>query len=160
MLRVLVPEQNPAGAVYGLIIVGALLAAESYNSESYLDAVASVAITVVVYWLAHAYSGALGERVQSGEALTPRSIGRALTHSWSVVRGATVPGLTLLTAWIVGASLRGAISAAVWSTVGALIGLELLAGIRAKSEPLELVIDCCVGACIGAAVLLLRALLH
>ena len=38
-----VPEENPSGVVYGMIVIGALLAAESGRHETYLDTIASAA---------------------------------------------------------------------------------------------------------------------
>jgi hypothetical protein len=159
-VRVLVPKENLADAIYGLILGGALMAAESALPESHLDVVGSVAITLSVYWLADAYAFALSRRVESGKRLSLRSLREGLAHTVSVVQGAIVPELALLIGWVVGASSRASLSAAVWSTVIALIALELLAGVRAKAGAVELVLDCCVGAGIGASVLLLRALLH
>jgi hypothetical protein len=159
-LRLLVPKENLADAIYGLILGGALMAAESSLSESHLDVVGSVAITLSVYWFADAYAYALSRRVQSGERLSLRSLREGLAHTFAVVQGAIIPELTLLIGWAAGASSHASLSAAVWSTIGALIALELLAGIRAKAGPFELMLDGCVGACIGASVLLLRALLH
>jgi hypothetical protein len=40
--------------VYGVILVGALLAAESGVHETYLDTVLSAVIATAIYWLAHA----------------------------------------------------------------------------------------------------------
>jgi hypothetical protein len=159
-MRLLVPKENLTDAIYGLILAGSLMAAESALREGHSAVVGSVAITVSVYWLADAYAIALGRRVQSGERLSLRSLREGLAHTFSVVQGAIVPELTLLIGWLAGASSATALSAAVWSTIGALIALELLAGIRAKAGPWELMLDCFVGVCIGAGVLLLRALLH
>jgi hypothetical protein len=159
-LRALAPRDGEVGAIYGLILVGSLMAAESYKRESHLDVLLSAAITMIVYWLAHAYSLALGRRIERSEALSLRSLSHSLRDSTSVLQGATVPLLALLIAWAAGVSSQTAIDIALWSTVGTLVGLELIAGIRAKQRPLELLLSCCIGAGLGAAVLALKALLH
>lgn len=159
-LRALAPKDGEVGAIYGLILVGSLMAAESYKQDSHLDVLLSAAITMVVYWLAHAYSLALGRRIERSQALSLRSLSHALRDSTSVLQGAAVPLLALLIGWAAGASSQTAIDIALWSTVGTLVGLELIAGIRAKQRPLELLLSCCIGAGIGAAVLALKALLH
>ena len=61
---------NPAGFVYGLITIGALMAAESGRHESYLDALASALFATLLYWLARAYAEVLGSRLEHGERLT------------------------------------------------------------------------------------------
>ena len=53
----LVPAENPSRAVLGVIVTGALLAAESGLHETYLDTFASGALAAVLYWLAHALRG-------------------------------------------------------------------------------------------------------
>lgn len=159
-LRALAPENDEVGAIYGLILVGALMAAESYKNGSHFDVLLSAAITSVVYWLAHAYSLALGRRIERSEALSARSMLDGLSDSASVLKGAMMPLLGLLVGWGAGASSQTAIDIALWSTVGMLVGLELIAGVRAKQRPLELLLSCCVGAGMGAAVLALKSLLH
>ena len=47
----------------GVIVIGALLAAESGLHETYLDTFASGGIAAALYWLAHAYSDVLGRRL-------------------------------------------------------------------------------------------------
>jgi hypothetical protein len=160
LLRALAPKSGEVGAIYGLILIGSLMAAESYKHETHLDVLLSALITLVVYWLAHAYSLALGRRIEGSEVLSLRSLRGGLTDSASVMQGAIVPVLALLVAWGAGASSQTAIDAALWSTVAVLIALELVAGLRAKERPLELVLSCCVGAGIGVAVLALKVLLH
>jgi hypothetical protein len=156
----ILPEDNPAGLIFGTITVGAVLAAESGLHESYLQAVGSALLTIGIYWLAHTYSDLLGRRLSTHEHLTASSLGRALAHDWAIVRGAALPLLALAIAWAIGASQETAVTAAVWACVGSLIALELLAGIRAKSTPGELVLEGCMGTAMGLGILALRAILH
>lgn len=160
VLRSLAPASGEVGAIYGLILVGSLMAAESYKQESRLDVLLSVIITIVVFWLAHAYSLALGRRIETSQSLSLHSLRGALSDSASVLHGALVPVLALLVSWLAGASSQLAIDIALWSAVATLVALEMVAGVRAKEEPLELVLSCCVGAGIGVSVLALKMLLH
>lgn len=160
VIRSVSPKVGEIGAIYGLILVGSLMAAESYKHETHFDVLLSVVLTLVVYWLAHAYSLALGLRIESSRSLSLRSLREGLLSSASVLQGALVPLLALLVAWAAGASSQTAIDLALWSSIATLAALELVAGIRAKEKPLELVLSCCVGVGIGAAVLALKALLH
>jgi hypothetical protein len=132
----IVPERNPAGAVYGLITIGALLAAESSLRETYPETVGSAAIAVVLYWFAHSYADVLGLRLSEQRRLA------------------------LLVAWAGGASQTTAVTAAVWTVVASLIAFELAAGVRSRAKPAELAFEVLVGATMGLGILALRALLH
>ncbi len=156
----LVPAGNAAGVVYGVITVGALMAAESGRHESYLDTVASALVATLLYWLAHAYADLLGRRLATGESLTMGSLARALIHDWAIVRGAAIPILALLIAWVVGASQESGVTAALRTAVVTVVVFELLAGIRAKSTPGELLLKACVGVTMGIAILAVKGILR
>lgn len=154
------PARNPSGAIYGVIVVGALLAGESGRHETYGETVGSAAIATVLYWLAHAYAGLLGRRLAHGERLSAGALWRALVHDWSLVRGAGLPLIVLVIAWATGASQTTAVTAALWSAAIGLLALELLAGLRARAAPGELALDAAVGLAMGLAVLGMKVLLH
>jgi hypothetical protein len=154
------PQENPAGIVFGTITIGAVLAAESGLHESYLTAFGSALVTVALYWLAHTYSDLLGRRLSTHEHLTAGTLVRAFAHDWAIVRGAALPLLAMAIAWALGASQETAVTAAVWTCVVSVIAFELLAGIRAKSTPGELALEGCVGTAMGLGILALRAILH
>jgi hypothetical protein len=154
------PGKNPAGAVYGTLTIGALLAAESALHDTYPETVGSVAVALVTYWLAHSYAELLGRRLATHERLTVRGLGRALGRDWAIVRGAGAPLLALLVAWAVGASQETAVTAALWTCAVSLVAFELLAGLRARARPAELTLELCVGAAMGLGVVALRVILH
>jgi hypothetical protein len=146
--------------VYGVIVIGALLAAESGRHESYLDTVVSALIAAALYWLAHAYASVLGRRLAGNERLTAAALVRALGHDWALIRGAAVPLLALLGAGAVGASQEAAVTAGLWSAVASLVVFELVAGIRSRATRSELTVELAVGATMGLAILALRIVLH
>lgn len=146
--------------MYGVIVIGALLAAESGRHESYLDTVVSALIAAALYWLAHAYASVLGRRLAGNERLTAAALVRALGHDWALIRGAAVPLLALLGAGAVGASQEAAVTAGLWSAVASLVVFELVAGIRSRATRSELTVELAVGATMGLAILALRIVLH
>jgi hypothetical protein len=158
--RWLAPERNPAEAVYGLITVGALLAAESGLRETYPETVGSISIAVVLYWFAHAYADVLGLRLSERRRLTWAELWHTFVQDWAIVRGAGAPLVALLAAWAVGAEQSVAVTAATWTAVAGLIAFELAAGLRSQAKPAELTLQVTVGATMGVAILALRALLH
>jgi hypothetical protein len=156
----LIPADNAAGVVYGVITVGALMAAESGRHESYFDALASAVFATLLYWLAHAYADLLGSRLESGEQLTAGALGRALAHDWAIVRGAAIPLLALVIAWLVGASQEAGVTAALRTAVAAVVVFELLAGVRAKSTLGELLLRGAVGVTMGVVILAVKGILR
>jgi hypothetical protein len=156
----IVPERNPAGAVYGLITLGALLAAESGLRDTYPETIGSAAIAVVLYWFAHSYSDVLGLRLDEHESFSWAELWRTFSRDWAIAKGASLPLLALLIAWATGASQITGLTAAVWTTVACLIAFELAAGIRSKARPFDLALEVLVGASMGIGILVLRALLH
>lgn len=156
----LVPAGNAAGVVYGVITVGALMAAESGRHESYVDSISSALIATLLYWLAHAYADLLGRRLATGERLTVGTLARALAHDWAIVRGAALPLLALVIAWLVGASQEAGVTAALRTAVVTVVVFELVAGIRAKSTPGELLLKAAVGVTMGLAILALKGILR
>lgn len=143
-----------------MIVIGALLAAESGRHESYVDAVGSTLIALGLYWLAHAYANVLGQRLATHERLTATALGQALMHDWAIVRGAAIPLLALLLAWASGAERETAVNVALWSTVAGLVAFELLAGVRSRTTPRELVLEVGVGIAMGVGIVVLKVLLH
>jgi len=152
--------QNPAGAVYGLLATGALLAAESGRHETYLDTVLSAVIAACVFWLLHSYANLLGRRLEGGERLSGRALVQALLRDRAVLRGASIPLGTLLLAWAAGASQRTGVLLALWSAVVGLVAFEIMAAIRTRATPRELALEASVGLAMGLAILGLRILLH
>jgi hypothetical protein len=156
----IVAAENPSGIVYGIIVIGALLAAESGRHETYLDTVASAAIAAALYWFAHAYAEVLGRRLLRNERLSARALMRALGRDWAIVQGAALPLAALAIGWVAGAAQQTAVTAALWSAIASLVAFELLAGIHARASARELVLEGCAGAAMGIAILALKIVLH
>jgi membrane protein YqaA with SNARE-associated domain len=156
----LVPWENPGGAVYGTITLGALLAAESGLRDTYLETVGSAVVTLVIYWLAHSYAELVGERIVDRTHLTARGLGRALARDRTIVQSAGIPVVALLACWAAGASQEDAVTVALWVCAGCLLAFEVLAGVRTRARPAELLLEVGVGLAMGVGVLALRVILH
>jgi hypothetical protein len=156
----LVEAENPAGVVYGVIAIGALLAAESGHHEAYPDTVGSAIIAAALYWLAHAYATLIGRRLSTDQRLTAATLWDALIHDWAIVRGAAIPLLVLLLGWAVGAARETAVTAALWSAVASVIAFELAAGVRSRATRGELALELGVGMALGLAIIAMKVVLH
>lgn len=151
---------NPGAAVYGTIIVGALLAAESAKRETYAASVGAVAIALLVYWLAHTYSEFTGDALERRQRLTLDGLARTLMHELTIVAGAAIPLLALLICWIAGVRLTTAVAVAVWTSAATIVMIEVVAGVRAHLPTRALVAQIAVGTLFGLLVIALELVLH
>ncbi len=156
----IVPGENPGGVVYGVIVIGALLAAESDRHETYGEALGSALIAAALYWLAHSYAKVIGRRLSEGQRLTARALSRALVHDWAIVRGAAIPILALAISWAVGIGQKTGVTVSLWSAAVSLAGFELAAGVRSRATARELTLEAGVGIVMGLAILALKVVLH
>ncbi|MGZ4174505.1 MAG: hypothetical protein ACXVQR_08515 [Solirubrobacteraceae bacterium] len=151
---------NTWGLVYGTIAIGALLAAETAQTETYLETLAGVLIALVIYWMAHAYSEFTAERLDRGEPLKLVAFGRIMMREISVLIGAAAPLLALVVFGITGASLTTAVNAAIWTSAGMILLIEVAAGLRADLSGADLIKQSSLGALMGFLMIALKLVLH
>jgi TM2 domain-containing membrane protein YozV len=156
----LLPSDRADRVVYGVILVGALLAAESGAHETYAETIISAIGAITIYWLAHTYADVLSRRLTTHERLTVGALGRGLAREAALIRGAAIPVLVLLIAWASGAAQASAVNAALWSSVASLICFELVAANRAPATLPERALEVGVGLAIGMGILALKIVLH
>lgn len=115
-----------AGFVYGTIIVLAVLVAgaKAYPNEAGHIA-ALVAVTSVVFWLAHVYAHGLAESVAKDEHLSLANLQRIARREGSIVEAALPPVAALLLGAVGLMSTR----TAVWVAFGLGLALLVLQGI-------------------------------
>jgi hypothetical protein len=146
--------------VYGALIVGAVLDAESQKQETFAETVAGIAITIVLLWLAHAYAEVVGQRLEKGEHLSLSLIGNKMADEFAILTGAALPLLIVLIWWASGGTLAGALSAGVWTTAITIVAANVLAGFRAKLSGADLVFQTAIGAFLGLGILVLKLIFH
>jgi hypothetical protein len=151
---------NTWGLVYGTIAIGALLAAEAANTETYLETIAGVVLALIMYWMAHAYSEFTAERLDRGEPLKIGAFARVMVREVSVLVGAAIPLLALVAFGIGGASLSTAVNAAIWTSAAMILVIELVAGVRADLSGMDLVKQSVLGALLGFLMIALKLVLH
>jgi hypothetical protein len=151
---------NPGAVVYGTITVGALLAAETARRETYAETVGAVLLALLAYWLAHAYSEFTEHRLEQNQALTLGALARTLAHELMILAGAAVPLLTVIICWTIPVRLSAALTAAIWSSAGMIVLVEVVAGLRAGLTGRELAFQTAIGALFGLLVIALKLVLH
>lgn len=151
---------NFGSAIYGLLIVSALLAAESALNETYVETVLGAALALLISWWAHAYSEFVFLRTQEGERLTLTGVGRMLRRELPILVGAAPPLLAVLIAWAAGAGLDTAITIALVASAVTILVTEVAAGLQADLSGRELAIQALVGSAFGVLILALKLVLH
>ena len=151
---------NPGGLVYGTILVAALLATESAARENYLDTVLAVCAALVAYWMTIMYADLAGERLEHGEPITLRLIGRLAGHELPLLAGAGIELAILLGFWAAGSALQTAVTVDTWCAAGVIVLTEIVTAIRAELRGRQLLAQTTLGALIGLLVIAIRLLLH
>jgi peptidoglycan biosynthesis protein MviN/MurJ (putative lipid II flippase) len=149
-----------SAAIYGLMTVGALLAAESADSETYAETVGAVVITMLVYWLAHSYAEFASHRLKDREPARFAEFRHIMAEQVPILFGAAVPLVALLIDWAVGASLDTAVITALVTAAVMVMLIEVLAGVRAKQKGRDLILQTLFGALLGLLIIALRLVLH
>jgi hypothetical protein len=153
-------RSNLGGLVYGTITVGALLAAESAQRETYLETVGAVVIALMLYWLAHSYAEFTARRLKGKDPITLGALAQAMVYELSILVGAAIPLLTLLVWWVVGARLASAVTAAIWAAAAMTMLIEVVAALRTKQSGRELVVQAAFGLLLGTLVIAIMLVLH
>jgi hypothetical protein len=151
---------NLSSAVYGTIAVGALLAAETAQRENYAETIGALALTIVLYWIAHAYASSATRRLREQEHLTVEGFAKAMLEQAPILVGALAPLAMLIAFGIAGASLDHAVTAGTWTAAATIVAIEVTAAVRAGAEGLELVAQAAIGVVLGLLVIVLKLVLH
>lgn len=151
---------NPSGLIYGVLAIATVTAAESVRQESYGRLLLASLVTLVLYWLAHAYSYYWARRLSEPGGWHVRHLRDGLRHEASILFGAVLPTVVFVGFWIEGATLESGVTADLWVAGWEIIALELYAGLRNRLPPLQVLAQTAVGAALGLGILLLRIVLH
>jgi hypothetical protein len=118
-------------AVYGSIVVAALLAALRETHVPAGEATVSVISTTFVFWLAHVWSQITGERIHHGRRFDWRHAGEIARTEWPLIEAAFVPAVVLLLGSAGVLSDHGSLSAALVVCGLQLVGWGFVVGWRA-----------------------------
>jgi hypothetical protein len=155
-----VTTANAAGAVYGAIMVGVLLAAEDARHEGYPATIEAVTIVMLLYLLTNLYADTLGARLLRRERLNRRLLWSSCVHELPIVEGSLIPFLVLLLTWAAGLTVETGVTAALWATAGTIVILEVAAGVRSGRGLRDLCLQTAAGVVIGLALISLKLVLH
>ena len=121
-------------AVYGSILVSTLTGALLHTHETAAQMTLTVAVSMVVFWLAHAWSETVGERVAEGHRFDRSRIRDIARAEWPLVEAALLPTLLLALAWAGVWTAHTGIVLALIASVVQLIGWGFAAGYRTAHD--------------------------
>jgi hypothetical protein len=148
-----------ADAIYGVVLVTAVIVASSAHGESVGFVLAVAAVSVMVFWIAHVYSVMLVLYAHHGHSFAV-AIRRAANEEIGMLQATVVP-LAFLAAGAVGL-IEGprAVWAALWSGVAVLVAVPTLA-LRRRGRPWTTSLLAGLGAgTLGLVLVGLKSLLH
>ena len=153
------PDSHPAGLVYGLVVLGSVLAAESVHSSGPLRDILAAVTVLVVYWLAHTYADLMGRRFMRMTPLTWQDVWEVARHEAAILRGAAVPVVAMVVAMVFGLSAWRVDEVGIIAVVGMLMLFAVVGGIRANLSKPALVLQAGLALAFGIFIALIRGVL-
>jgi hypothetical protein len=156
---------NPARAIYGTILVMAVITALSHDgSVTSAQLIAGVLATTLVFWIAHVYAEVLGSRV-AGEGERedrPRwaHVVAAARGEWPLVEAALLPVLCLMVGVVGLVETSTAVAIAIGAGVVELFAYGIAAGRRLKLSLRGTVTVGVINGALGLVIVLLKVLVH
>jgi hypothetical protein len=87
-------------AVYGSFLAASVIGVAYQSGAGARAMTASLLGSMLVYWAAHVWSDAVGERIRLGEAFGPRNVLFIARREWPLVEAAALPAILLALAWV------------------------------------------------------------
>lgn len=143
-----------------MLLVLSVLVGLSVDRAGAGPMVATVAVSVAVFWLAHVHAGLVAHWVRSRTRPGRGAIEAVMRHEWPML-GAAIPVLTLLSlAWI---GVMG-LSLAVWASLGygvvALLGWGVVIARAADLGRVGVLVVAGINLGLGLMIVLLKLLVH
>jgi hypothetical protein len=153
---------NPASAIYGTIVTAGLIAARGSHEARPWPLVLAVVATLLVFWVTHAYTDTIGGLITAGKAdpAARPSLLHALREEAPILESGLFPIVVMLISHAFGASVGNAATIAVAAAALELFGWSALAARRAELETKERVVFVLVTGLLGAALIVLKTLIH
>jgi hypothetical protein len=155
------PPANPAGAIYGTILLLAVIAPLAGEKEIGIGHVFAATVgTAVVFFLAHLYAELLDRRMQPEHVAFGAELRSAVRNEAPILEAATLPSLALLLAIVGLVGRNAAINVALAVGLVELFAWGLAHG-RALGVARPLVLlTALVDLGFGAVIVVLKVLLH
>jgi hypothetical protein len=86
-------------AVYGSFLAASVIGVAYESGTDARTMTASLLGSMLVFWAAHVWSDAVGERIRLGKAFRPREMLLIARREWPLVEAAALPSILLGLAW-------------------------------------------------------------
>jgi hypothetical protein len=151
---------NAPDLLYGAVVAGSVLAISSAHApDSTRVAIATIGV-VAIYWLAHVYVDAVGNRFGDPEHSIHARLVDSMRDSVEVLIGSVPPVAVFLVAKLFGADTSTAAWIALWFTVVLLIVAGAGAAYLAGARGWPLILESAIAGGFGMLVIGLKYLLH
>jgi hypothetical protein len=147
-------------AVYGSILVASLVGAMFEEGVSPRTMTLSLTSSVVVFWVAHAWSEIIGARVEQGRLFDPSRIRAIAIREWPLVEAGMLPAILLALAWAGLYSRHAGAVLALTVAVLQLVAWGILAGHRSQPTWLGAILVGLFDGFLGVAIVVLEVLVH
>jgi hypothetical protein len=147
-------------AVYGSFLVASVVGVAFEAGESARAMTASTFGSMLIFWLAHAWSEVVGERISAGAAFRSRQAHVIARREWPLVEAAVLPTLLLALAWIGVWSRETGAVLALAAAIVQITGWGVIAGRRSGGTWLSAGVLGAVQGMLGVVLLLLERLVN
>ena len=117
-------------AVYGSFLAAAVIGVAYESGAGAGTMTASLLGSMLVYWAAHVWSDAVGERMRLGEAFRSRDVLLIARREWPLVEAAALPSILLALAWAGAWSRSTGATLALAAALAQVVGWGVAAGRR------------------------------
>jgi hypothetical protein len=153
-------EANYAAAIYGSILVAALISSLDEEHATAGAMVLAVGSTMVVFWLAHVWADAMAARIERSAPLSVARLRKMARRQWPMLQSAAIP-LALLALAAVGAwSVTAGVDLALAASVAQLAAWGAFIGLRTSSTWLGALLAGSVDAAFGLVIVVLKTIVH
>jgi len=152
-------QSTASAAIYGLVVSAAVMAAAGEHGTVF-DVVTSVVVTVLIYWIAEAFSEVLGQQVATAEPMGRGATLVLLRQRWALVEASYAPLVVVVAVRVLGGSTDAAINAGLLTATVMLAGFGWVAASRRGSAGFMRVATALLSASFGVVMIALKALLH
>lgn len=156
----LLPRRNLAGSVYGTVLVSSVIVGLGQTGLTAGQMMATVAVTALVFGLAHAWANALARSASDRKALAADHLMESLRHEWPMMT-AVVPALVALALAALGVySAESGLWIAIIANTVLLFCWGAILRHRAEGTTFEWLMAGASTAMLGLVLIALKALVH
>jgi hypothetical protein len=147
-------------AVYGSFLAASVIGVSYEGGQDARTMTASLFTSMIIFWLAHAWSEVVGTHVRAGASFARRDIPRIARSEWPLVEAAAVPTALLALAWAGVWSRDTGATLALGAALLQITGWGFVAGRREGGTLLSAALLGAVQGMLGVALLALERLVH